>query len=77
MLSKLCIHYQSAINILSGMFPINTGNLATTVAANLAAFLPVIGSQLSSAINFTSNWITNKQINIQAKYIKSLAVNTT
>lgn len=58
MKSTLTTSYQQADNVWGGQVTINTNNLATTVASNLAGFLPIIGSQLSSAINFVGNFIS-------------------
>lgn len=59
MLGTLESSYINAAVVQQGTVQLNTSNLAASVASNLAGFLPVIGSQLSSAINFASNFITS------------------
>jgi hypothetical protein len=73
MRSTLVSSYLSSIIVKDGKVALNTGNMAASIASNLASFLPVIGSQLSTVINFTSTFITTNQITNQASFICKLS----
>lgn len=74
MKSTMEVSYVSSQMIIGGKFNVNTGNLATTVASNIAAFLPICGAQLSGAITSIGNFINGADITKQANNIAKLHI---
>eukprot|EP00612_Vaucheria_litorea_P003953 CAMPEP_0171460592 /NCGR_PEP_ID=MMETSP0945-20130129/5395_1 /TAXON_ID=109269 /ORGANISM="Vaucheria litorea, Strain CCMP2940" /LENGTH=728 /DNA_ID=CAMNT_0011986803 /DNA_START=38 /DNA_END=2224 /DNA_ORIENTATION=- len=68
--------YIVSVSILQGIFSLELQNSTSTVSL-LASLIPIIGSQISTGVDYIGTFISDSQTEARAQYIAKLSPNTT